>query len=255
MSKKNSRKELKYYGIHACLSIGEHRPQEIVRVYIHSSNVKTFRPLLKWCAENKKAYHIVSNEELDKVSASVHHEGICILAKESSALSADDFFKELSQRKEEGLCLLYLDGVENPHNIGSILRTCAHFGMPYLLGERGKLPPLSPSACRIAKGGAEIVRLVEIDTPSSFFSKLRKKGFELVSTSSHVSDSLYASQLPKKMVLAMGAEATGVSKEILALSTKKIQIPGTGLVESLNVSVATSLCLGEYFRQNRATIC
>lgn len=252
MGKKGSKKELKYYGIHACLSIGEHRPKDIIRVYIHSSNVKAFRPLLKWCAENKKAYHIVSNEELDKVSASVHHEGICILANESLPLSADEFFKDLSKHKEENLCLLYLDGVENPHNIGSLLRTCAHFGIPYLLGEKGKLPSLSPSASRIAKGGAEIIKLVEIDKPSEFFLQLRKKGFELVSTSSHVSDSLYASKLPKKMILAMGAEATGVSKEVLALSTKKIQIPGTGLVESLNVSVATSLCLGEYFRQNKA---
>jgi TrmH RNA methyltransferase len=57
------------------------------------------------------------------------------------------------------------------------------------------------------------------------------------------------------MILAMGSEAEGVGKEVLSLSSKKIQIPGTGLVESLNVSVATSLCLGEYFRQNKAISC
>ena len=57
------------------------------------------------------------------------------------------------------------------------------------------------------------------------------------------------------MILAMGSEAEGVSKEVLSLSSKKIQIPGSGLVESLNVSVATSLCLGEYFRQHGGLSC
>jgi TrmH RNA methyltransferase len=254
MRKPSSVKELKYYGIHACLAIGEYRPGDIIRVYIDASNVKTFRPILKWCADNKKAYHIVTVEELDKVSASVHHEGICILARESGPISAEDFFKTLS-KTENSQCLLYLDGVQNPHNIGSILRTCAHFGVTYLLGEKGKLPALSPSACRIAKGGAEMVRLVEIEKPKVFFSQLIKRGFSLVSTSSHVSDSLYNCILPKKMILAMGSEADGVSKEVLSLSSKRIQIPGSGLVESLNVSVATSLCLGEYFRQHGGFSC
>ena len=249
MKKPLGKKELRYYGIHACLVLAQHRQSDIIRVYVHSSNVQAFRPLLKWCAENKKAYHIVSNEELDKISTSVHHEGVCILAKESQPLSSQEFLSQISS-SNQSICLLYLDGVENPHNIGSILRTCAHFGIPYLLGEKGKLPPLSPSACRIAKGGAEIVKLVAIEKPVAFFTQLKKKGFVLVSTSSHVSDSLYACSLPSKMILTMGSEASGVSKELLALSTQKIQIPGTGLVESLNVSVATSLCLGEYYRQH-----
>jgi len=253
MKKPHGKKELKYYGIHACLALGQYRPQDIIRIYVHSSNMPAFRSLLKWCAENKKAYHIVSNEELDKVSASVHHEGVCILAKEGEPLSSQEFLSQISSAKSA--CLLYLDGVENPHNIGSILRTCAHFGIPYLLGEKGKLPSLSPSASRIAKGGAEIVQLVEVERPVAFFKELRKKGFVLVSTSSHVSDSLYSAALPAKMVLAMGSEANGVSKELLALSTQKVQIPGTGHVESLNVSVATSLCLGEYYRQHAGKSC
>ncbi len=237
--------EQKYYGIHAALTIWEKRPQDIVRVYLHESNIKTFKPLLKWCADKKKVYRVVPVDELNRITDSVHHEGVCVLAKELQPIG---FAECLASLKSPKICLLYLDGVQNPHNIGSILRTAAHFGVPYILGDR--LPILSPSACRIAKGGTEMVRLVQLDKPIAAINRLKKEGFAFIGTSSHATASLYQYQYPARTILAFGSEAEGMSKELLNLTTQKLQIPGTGFVESLNVSVATSLCLGEYTRQH-----
>jgi TrmH RNA methyltransferase len=237
--------EKKYFGIHACLAIWEKRPQDIIRVYLDESNVKTFKSLLKFCAQEKKVYRIVPPEELNKISDSVHHEGICILAKEQGPASFSDCLATL---KNPNICLLYLDGVQNPHNIGSIIRTCAHFGIPYILGD--KLPILSPSACRIAKGGAELVRLVQLDKPVPAINRLKKEGFSFIGTSSHEGASLYGYTYTPRTILAFGSEADGMSSSLLNLTTKNLQIPGTGQVESLNVSVATSLCIGEYARQH-----
>lgn len=227
------------------MAIWEKRPQDIIRVYIHESNIKTFKPLLKWCAQHKKVYHVVSPDELNRVTDSVHHEGVCVLAKELRPISFAECLASLESPK---ICLLYLDGVQNPHNIGSIMRTCAHFGIPYILGDR--LPTLSPSACRIAKGGAEMVRLVQLDKPLVAIDRLKKLGFAFIGTSSHEGVSLYRYQYPPRTILAFGSEAKGMSPALLKLTTQKLQIPGTGLIESLNVSVATSLCLGEYTRQH-----
>jgi len=240
-------KEQKYYGIHACWTIWEKRPEDIVRVYIEQSNVKAFSPLLKWCAQNKKAYHIIPTAELDKVTDSVHHEGVCILAKEVTVLSEQEMRRILAAEKR-AVCLLYLDGVENPHNLGSILRTAAHFGIPYILGE--KLPPLSASACRIAKGGAEMVRLVALKKPIQTLEWLKQRGFSFFGTSSHGGTSLYQTRFPPKTILAMGAESEGVSKALMKLASQSIKISGTGIVDSLNVAVATALCIGEYCRQH-----
>jgi TrmH RNA methyltransferase len=201
--------------------------------------------VLKWCAQNKKAYHVVTNQDLEKLTNSVHHEGICLVAKELEPLDFQTFFKSLKDNK---ICLLYLDGVQNPHNIGSILRTCAHFGIPYILGD--KLPVLSPSACRISKGGSEVVQLVRIDYPLKALEQLKKIGFQLIGTSSHSQDSLYKIKLPARTLFVFGAESSGMSEALMKFTSSHIQIPGTGFVESLNVSVATSLCLGEYMRQN-----
>ncbi len=246
----NSQKELKYYGLHACLAIWENRAEDIVRVYLDESNVKALKSVLKWCAERKKAYHIVPPQDLAKVSDSIHHEGVCILAKEPPSYPYKEFLTAIA--KPEKSCLLYLDGVQNPHNFGSILRTAAHFGIAFVLGEQGKLPSLSPSACRIAKGGAEKVKLVYLSNPKETLTALKNKGFSLIGTSSHKGKSLYQFPFPPRTVLAIGAESDGMGKELFSLASSNIQIPGTGFVESLNVSVATSLCLGEYARQHRA---
>lgn len=238
--------EQKYYGIHACLAIWEKRPHDVIRVYAHESNIKTLVKVLKGCAQQKKAYHIVSTEELNRITDSVHHEGVCILAKEAKAAAFADLVASI--RSGSKVCLLYLDGVQNPHNIGSILRTCAHFGISHILGDG--LPPLSASACRIAKGGAEQVRLVHLDQPQMALEQLKKTGFALIGTSSHGGVSLYRYHFPFRTILAFGSESDGMSKHLRKMIAQEVQIPGTGHVESLNVSVATALCLGEYVRQH-----
>ncbi len=236
-------REIKYYGVHACLALWKKRPQDVIRVYLDPVHLKTFRPLLKWCAEQRKAYPLTTTLDLDKVSDSVHHEGVCVLAKELPPLTAKELLASLPKMS----CLLYLDGVENPHNLGSILRTAAHFGVSHILGD---VPALTPSACRIAKGAAEIVRLVPLDKPMQTIQALKQKGFALVATSPHGGTSLYQYSFPPRTLLALGSESRGVSPSFLKAADGKIQIPGSGFLESLNVAVAAGLCIGEYHRQH-----
>jgi RNA methyltransferase, TrmH family len=234
-------REVKYYGIHACLALWEKRPDDIIRVYLDPSNLKTFSPLLKWCGSKRKAYHIIPSEEIDKVSGSVHHEGICVLAKEPPPTTA-----AVLKNLRKAACLLYLDGLENPHNLGSILRTAAHFGIPYVLGES---LPITPSACRIAKGGAELVGLVSLERPDAALKNLEGQGFAVIAASAHEGESLFHFSFPPRTILAFGSESAGLKSPFLR-SGKKIRIPGTGAVESLNVAVAAALCIGAYRSQH-----
>ncbi|MEI6241825.1 MAG: TrmH family RNA methyltransferase [Chlamydiota bacterium] len=246
------KKEQKYYGIHACLALFSQRKNDVIRVYLEKELLPIFSPLLKWCAENKKAYHIVPKEELEKITESVHHEGICILAVEKVPLSFPSFLMHLDAKKEAPICLLYLDGVQNPHNLGSILRTCVHFSIPFILGEKSKLPTLSGSACRIAKGGSELVSFVYVENIENDLKRLQEKNFSFLATSSHEGTSLYKYAFPKKTLLILGAEDKGISKTLMQKSKDTLTIPGSGIIDSLNVSVATGLFIAEYWRQHRS---
>ena len=245
------RAEVKYYGFHACVKLWQSRPADIIRVYVDESRAKEVGTLLKWCASQKKAYHIISTQEIAAVSQSVHHEGLCLLAYE---LPLNDPLTMVAtfQNTKTPACLLYLDGVQNPHNIGSIIRVCAHFGINYILGEKTKLTKISPSAYRIAQGGAEVVKLIPLEHPQKTLTKLIQAGFYPTASSSHGGTSLYKHKFAPRTLLIMGAESEGISKPIQELAKSTLLIPGTELVESLNVSVATGLFLGEYWRQLHA---
>lgn len=242
------KRESKYYGLQACLALWKKRADDVIRVYLLKSKLAELKPLLKWCAENGRAYHIISEEEMVKVSDSVHHEGVCVLAKVPAGLSETELLSRLSKSQGK-FGLIYLDGVENPHNLGSIVRTAAHFDFCTILGEEGKLPLLSPSAFRVAKGGAEFVEIVYLKKPAKSLAALKKLGFSFISTSSHKGESLFSFTFPERSVIIMGSESRGVSSAINQFTTHHIQIPGTGEVESLNVSVAAALFLSEYYRQ------
>ncbi|HEY0720342.1 MAG TPA: TrmH family RNA methyltransferase [Gammaproteobacteria bacterium] len=246
--KKTGARELKYYGTAACRALWQQRPDDVIRIYIEQALIKPFADLLKWAATQHKAYHVVSSEELEKITESVHHQGICLLARDKPPTTFPALLKRLKTEQRPQL-LAYLDGVENPHNLGAIVRSCAHFGIHHILGEAGKLPRLSPSACRVAEGGAEFVELVALDQPLAQLKQLQQLGFTLLATAMQRGHDLYHYQFPPRTVLIFGAEERGVSQAMFKAADATLHIPGSGHVESLNVSVAFALIAGENYRQ------
>jgi TrmH RNA methyltransferase len=244
--------EMKYYGLHTCQAIFENRAADIIRVYVAEERVKLLGPLMRWCAEQRKAYHVVSSADLDKIAASVHHEGVCVLAKEPRRLDDAGLLAKLRDRRGP-TAVVFLDGVQNPHNIGSIMRVAAHFGAPFIVGRDRQLPRLSGSAVRVAEGGLERVTLAALADPTGTLVSLRALGYELVATSSHGGDDLYKTSLPERCIIVLGAEGPGMSAELNDRADRRVRIPGTNAIESLNVSVAAGLLLGEFWRQRATT--
>lgn len=230
-----------------CLALWQQRPQDVIRIYVTEQSCKQFGAMLKWAAAQRLAYHLVPEEDLQRLTESIHHQGICVLAREPVACEFAQLHSALASRDGPHL-LGYLDGVENPHNLGAVVRSCAHFGVEYLLGEQGRLPRMSPSACRIAEGGAEHVQLVLLQDRDVELNALHAQGFQLIAAGAD-GEPLYDQPLPARSVLVMGAEGGGVSSGLRARADRIVAIPGSGQVESLNVSVAFAVIAAEYTRQ------
>ena len=242
--------EIKYYGLNACLALWHNRANDIIRVYVGEERVKELGPLLKWCARQKKAYHVLGPDELAKVAASTHHEGVIILGR-IPRLLYDDGLLERAQRAPQRDMMILLDGVQNPHNIGALLRTAAHLGASAVIGARATLPVLTPSAMRISEGGMEHVAMVALDQPAATVRSLGKLGYQLLGTSGSQGESLYLTSLPARFIVALGNEIEGLSPKVASHCQAMLRIPGTGSVESLNVGIAGALTLGEWWRQHQ----
>ncbi|MFM1903397.1 MAG: rRNA (guanosine-2-O-)-methyltransferase RlmB, partial [Planctomycetota bacterium] len=237
-----------YHGLRACEALFERRPDAIVRVYLTAAKKPRFAKLLAWCAANHKGFQIVPEESLRRISGATHHEGVAILAKAIRRKSLVDLLALV----EKGRCtgpILYLDGVENPHNLGSILRTAAHFGVMAVVGKAGELPPLSPAAVRVAEGAAEIVPVCDLAEPAADLRRLAAAGFAIVAASSHKGTAPADAPLAGRSVIVLGSEGRGVSPSVARVATAQVCIPGTNAVESLNVSVAAGILLAESWRQ------
>jgi TrmH RNA methyltransferase len=239
--------ETRIYGENACQAMFQNRPDAIVRAWFVQSVTPRFRDALKWMAANRKAYHVVDEEELTKASGTEHHGGVCFLIKKRNGLEAETYLQQASAKD----CVLALENVGNPHNLGAIMRSCAHFGVQgVILQDTAMLE--SGAAVRTAEGGAEHIKGIDADGFTSVLNQFRDAGYTIVTTSSHKgSTKLAEAQLPEKMVLVLGQEGDGLSDSIWEDGDIRLSIGGTGRVESLNVSVATGIMLAEWWRQNK----
>lgn len=241
------RKEIKYYGIAACMALWQRRPEDVIRIYIQPPLLQHFAALLKWAASCRLAYHLVEADDLERLTESVHHEGICVLARDTPEHSFTTLCADLKQQTRTAL--LYLDGVSNPHNLGAILRVAAHFGIESILAPRSSAR-VSPSAARVAEGGAEFVRVVYLNRPEIDLAELQRQGFSIIAADAKEGQSLFATPLPKRCILVVGGEEQGLSPWIQSLADKIISISGSGCVDSLNVATACAVLSAEYWRQH-----
>ena len=240
--KKNQ--EMKVYGQRAVEVLFQKRPEDIIRAYVTNDSLFNFKKLVKYCADNKLAYHVVEEAELESVTRATHHEGIALVVRNKKLPT----LKELFQSPGRAL-ILGLEHVENPHNLGAILRTAAHFGVTGIIYEAKVPVAQTASAYRTAEGGAEAVPALMVQEWKETFDLAKLNGFKSFSTSSHEGDSLFQTTFPEKTLLFVGAEARGLSQKLTKAMGGKILIPGSGEVESLNVSNATSSLLTEWYRQ------
>lgn len=241
-TKKNQ--EMKVYGRHAAETLFKKRPEDLIRAYVTRDGVFEFKDLIRYCVDHKLAYHVVEREELDKLSKATHHEDILLVVKTKKL----PLVKDLLSSPGRSL-ILALEEVENPHNLGAIMRSAAHFGVTGILYEAKVPVALTSSAVRTAEGGAESVPAIHLANWSEVLDQAKLKGYKTFATSSHSGESLFKIKFPEKTILFLGAEGLGLSDKLSKKMDVLVSIPGTGEVESLNVSNATTAILTEWFRQ------
>ncbi|MFZ5724124.1 MAG: tRNA/rRNA methyltransferase [Pseudomonadota bacterium] len=241
-------REVRLYGINACRAFVARRRDRVIRGYFTEAvGRRHFATLMKWLAQQRLAYHLVTEAELERISGSAHHEGVCLLVRSEPARAAEDWLRE--HRRVRRSCLLALENVGNPHNLGAILRSAAHFGVGAVLVPDARVLA-GGAALRTAEGGAEHVEVLDAASFARTVQDFRAAGWRVVTTSSHAGSDLYRVTLPEKCLLLFGEESSGLSTALLGSGDLAVRIPGTGNVESLNVSVAVGVLLGEWWRRH-----
>ena len=144
--------------------------------------------------------------------------------------------------------IVALDDVQDPGNLGTILRTVDSIGLTQILVSKGTADSYNPKVVRSTMGAIFRIKIIECEDLEKTLKEIKKHKFKVVVTSLQTENSIYETNYNKK-VIVIGNEAKGVEKNIQDLADEKIKIPMLGKTESLNASVATGIVLYEYVRQ------
>jgi 23S rRNA (guanosine2251-2'-O)-methyltransferase len=186
--------------------------------------------------------------ELQRLAGSEHHQGACLQIRPMEALG-EGALDDLLDRAGPSPLLLVLDGVQDPHNLGACLRTADAAGVTAVIVPRDRAAGLSPTVRKVASGAAETMPLIQVTNLARTLRWLKEREIWIVGTDDEADKSAYETKLSGPLAIVLGAEGTGLRRLTRETCDALVSIPMRGVVESLNVSVATGVMLYESVRQ------
>ncbi len=236
------------FGWHAVEAVLKREPERLQQVWIQTGRqdkrVKSITDTLDSLGVRWKVVH---RKELDERVSGVH-QGIVAAVSESREWTEDDLLAQLAGSDKPPF-LLVLDGVTDPHNLGACMRTADAVGVQAVIVPKDKSASLTPVARKVACGAAETVPFVRVTNLARFLRSLQDQGVWLIGTAGEAKATLYQADFKGPVALVMGAEGKGMRRLTREHCDQLINIPMLGHVDSLNVSVATGVCLYEALRQ------
>ncbi|GAM69790.1 23S rRNA (guanosine-2'-O-) -methyltransferase rlmB [Vibrio sp. JCM 19236] len=238
------------YGIHAVKAVLEKDPARFIEAYVLKGRQDDrLMPLLEQLQNFGVSIQQMGRKTLDDKAKGANHQGIIARVKPAKALNENDLDDILAQH--ETPLLLILDGVTDPHNLGACLRNSDAAGVAAVIVPKDKSAPLTATVSKVACGAAETVPLVRVTNLARTMRHLQDKGIWIVGTAGEATHDIYHSKLNGPLAIVMGAEGDGMRRLTRETCDDLIKIPMAGSVSSLNVSVASGICLFEAVRQRQ----
>ncbi len=239
-------------GIHAVRTALKHGGQRIDSLLFDAARKdKRLRQLLDEARAAGVKPEPSDKASLDKLTGGANHQGVVAHGEMPTSLS-EAALDELLGGLEEPPLLLVLDGVTDPHNLGACLRSADGAGAHAVIAPRDRAGGLTPVVCKVASGAAETVPFVQVTNLVRTLKYLQDAHrVFVIGTAGEADIDLYAADLTGPLALVMGAEGEGMRRLTRETCDQLVRLPMAGHVDSLNVSVATGICLYEAVRQRR----
>ena len=236
--------------------IGIHAVRELLQ---HNSNVKRLcvqsgrgdariEELIELASRAGILVEKMPRRELDQL-VSGRHQGVAARAVFAASSWQEKDLRRLLEGLDHDPLLLVLDEVTDPHNLGACLRSADAAGVDAVVIPKDRSAPLNMTVRKVASGAAETVPLVAVTNLSRMLKELKELGVWLCGTAGEAEKSLYQQDLTGPLALVMGSEGRGLRRLTQEACDFLVAIPMAGTVGSLNVSVATGVCLFEAVRQ------
>ena len=190
---------------------------------------------------------MTSRKELDKVAGTSKHQGVVAKIKEYKTYSIEEIVKGIPEGKMP--LLLMLDGLEDPHNLGAILRTSDCVGVDGVIVGKNRSISLTPTVAKISTGAIDTVKVAMVTNLTQTLKDLKKQGYWVFGADMENASDYRQVDYNTPMVLVIGSEGFGISRLVKQECDYCISLPMVGKISSLNASVATAVLLYQIYSQ------
>lgn len=233
-------KAFKITGIPAVQALAAQRPRDVEALYFVQEAQAALEPACRALAAQHKPFKLVGDEELARIAGTSLHGGVVALSRPRPMPDFDHVNAQAWAK--QGMPLVVLDGIGNPHNLGAIVRTLAFFGLPHLvISDDPRQAGPSEAAYRVAEGGFEYVTLHRARFPQAL-RRLRDY-YRVLATALGQGRALASVGGPRPLAVVLGNEEAGLSATTLVACDEVVTIPGSGLVQSLNVASTAAIVI------------
>lgn len=237
------------FGLHSVQALLKSSPERVLELYCLQGRAdQRLGKVLKLAQGQGISVQSMARAKLDAMVSGESHQGVVAVCR-PGPVHDEAFLLRHIEGLDHPPFLLVLDGVTDPHNLGACLRSAEAAGVDAVIAPKDKSAGLSPVARKVACGAAEVLPFVPVTNLARTLKKLQEQGVWLVGAAGEAEATLYQSDLKGPLGLVMGAEGEGLRRLTRETCDYLIKIPMAGTVSSLNVSVATGVCLFEAVRQ------
>ncbi|MEI5639623.1 MULTISPECIES: 23S rRNA (guanosine(2251)-2'-O)-methyltransferase RlmB [unclassified Pseudoalteromonas] len=239
------------FGFHSVEAILRSAPERFLEIYaLKGRDDKRLTAVVNEARKFGISVQFMQRKALDNKAKDEQHQGIIANVKAARTLNEKDLDDIIA--KETTPFFLVLDGVTDPHNLGACLRSADAAGVHGVIVPKDKSAKLNGTARKVACGAAETVPFIQVTNLARTLRDIKEAGVWVVGTAGETDTTLFNANLTGPMAVVMGAEGDGMRRLTREHCDELVKIPMVGTVSSLNVSVATGICLFEVLRQRTA---
>ncbi len=209
---------------------------------------KNLKEIIRLGREKSVKLSYLEREKLEHLAGSRSHQGVIAYVTPITPLSFREFLT-LLQKKKESPFILILDGVTDPQNFGSLIRTAEAAGVDGIIIGKRRAAAVSPSVIKASAGAIEYIPLVQVTNIASIIEELKESGIWIIGSSDSAKRPLYEADLTGNVAVVLGSEGKGISRLVKERCDFMVRIPMWGRVSSLNVNVAGAVLMFEVRRQ------
>jgi 23S rRNA (guanosine2251-2'-O)-methyltransferase len=237
-------------GLQSVYTVLSRNPERLLEVFVETaSRNPRVQAIIAQCEQYRISVQVIQPDRLDQLCQGVHHQGVAARCRPQTVLTETDLDHIIANQASP--FLLALDEVTDPHNLGACLRTAEAAGVQAVIIPSHKSAQITPAVRKVSCGASELIPLIRVGNLVRTMKRIKQAGVWAVGTTATGQISLFDCDLSRPTLVVLGAEGSGLRRLTEEHCDVLANLPIMGGVESLNVSVATGICLYEVLRQRR----